>query len=750
MATSAAERIANTVWDGTTDSYVREEGPFAPMTVPYWSEQADLDPVTFEVIRHKLFGVVEEQGLTITKVSGSPVATFAHDFSTTLLSAEGEIVYFGPWNQPQVGHIDRNVKWVLEHRAENPGIRDGHMFLGNDPWIGANHQSDVIIICPVFWEGTLLCWVASAIHTVDVGGSTPGGFCPDAESVYDEPLPTPPVAYVEDGRIRADAEDMFLRRSRLPDLLRLDLRALIASNNVAKQRMIELVGRYGVSTIVASMTKVIDDSERAFQSRLEKLRDGSWSHHVYVDIAGPGDRGLYPICLTLRKQGDQLIFDNNGTHPQAGALNTTAGGWRSSILSAVNSLLCFDLMYAMGGPMRRMRFDAVPGTVVSASYPGSVSNSSVGVLLGLGLGTVCVSKMLASAADPDLRRRAMGTTAMMFPVSTISGLDRDGTAYGTMNLDPMGGGLGALPSRDGVDTGGHIWDPVSTMPNVEFVEQEFPILYLYRRELADSGGAGAFRGGNGGVFALTPHKVPGLTVDISASGWALPLGAGLLGGLPAAANGAQSAGATNLAGLFAAGKVPRAIADVGGDLVPLPPKLRNHDLRAGDMFELWWNGGGGFGDPLSRDPAAVAEDVLQGTVSAGQARAVYGVVVGTDGDADVTATAELRRGLGVTDAGSGVEPIPRFEDTDGTWHCPNCDAVLGSNGEGHLAHTVVADTTIENLTPVNRPTDLFVDPEVRFRTHACPGCGRRIEGYVTVPSVADLLPRTHLDGDFTA
>lgn len=411
MATSAstAELAApSTVWDGTTDSYVRAEGPLTPMTVPFWSEAAELDPVTFEVIRHRLFGVVEEQGLTIMKVSGSPVATFAHDFSTTLLSAEGEIVYFGPWNQPQVGHIDRNVKWVLEHRAENPGIRDGHMFLGNDPWIGANHQSDVIVVCPVFWEDTLLCWVASAMHTVDVGGSTPGGFCPDAESVYDEPLPTPPVAYVEDGRIRADAEDAFLRRSRLPDLLRLDLRALIASNNVAKQRMTELVGRYGVGSIVGAMTKIVDDSERAFQARLEKLPDGEWSHHLYVDIAGPGDRGLYPVCLRLRKQGDQLLFDNVGTHPQAGALNTTAGGWRSSILSAVNSLMCFDLMYAMGGPMRRMRFDAVPGTIVSASYPGSVSNSSVGVLLGIGLGTVCVSKMLASSADPDLRRRAMG------------------------------------------------------------------------------------------------------------------------------------------------------------------------------------------------------------------------------------------------------------------------------------------------------------------------------------------------------
>ena len=748
MATSAPEKTApDTVWDGKIDAYVPGEGPFSPMTVPYWSEGADLDPVTYEVIRHRLFGVVEEQGLTITKVSGSPVATFAHDFSTTLLSAEGEIVYFGPWNQPQVGHIDRNVKWILEHRAENPGIRDGHMFLGNDPWIGANHQSDVIIVCPVFWEGTLLCWVASAMHTVDIGGSTPGGFCPDAESIYDEPLPTPPIAYVEDGRIRADAEDAFLRRSRLPDLLRLDLRALIASNNVAKERMLELVGRYGVHSIVGAMTKVVDDSERAFQARLEKLPDGEWSHHIYVDIAGPGDRGLYPVCLTLKKQGDQMIFDNVGTHPQAGSLNTTAGGWRSSVLAAVNSLMCFDMMYAMGGAMRRTRFDAVPGTIVSASYPGSVSNSSVGVLLGIGLGTVCVSKMLASSEDPELRERAMAATATMFPVSIVSGVDRDGVPYGMMNLDPMGGGHGALPFRDGVDTGGHIWDPVSLMPNVEFVEQSTPILYLYRREQTDSGGAGTYRGGNGGVVALTPHKVPGLTIDISASGMAIPLSDGILGGFPSTANGGDAVSNTNLTRMLAEGKLPTSVEDVGGDLLSLPPKLRNHELAAGDMFELRWNGGGGLGDPLARDPELVARDVEHGLVSEGHARGAYGVVI-SDGEVDAEATRDLRSSKGLTkpsESDSGKAPIPRYDRADETWHCPNCDALLGDNTEGYLAQTVTDDRTVEDLTPVNRPTSLFVDPEVVFRSHACSNCGQHVEGYLTVPSVADLSPNVRFD-----
>jgi N-methylhydantoinase B len=643
--------------------------------------------------------------------------------------------------------VDRNVKWVLENRGENPGIVEGDMFLGNDPWIGANHQSDVVVICPVFWEGRLLCWVGAAMHTTDVGGSTPGGFCPDAESVYDEPLPTPPVKYVENGEIRRDVEDLFLRRSRFPDLLRLDLLALIASNNVAKQRVLELVGRYGVQTIVGSMQKVIDDSERAFRARMAKLPDGEWSHHLYVDVAGPQDRGLYQLRMRLRKEGDRLIFDNEGTHAQAGALNTTAGSCRSAILSVINPLVCWDMMYATGGPMRLVTFQPVPGTILSASHPGSVSNSSVGVLVAISLATVCISKMLASSEDPELRRRAMGVTAAMFPVSIISGLGRDGTPYGTMNVDPMGGGLGAFPFRDGVDTGGQVWDPISLMPNIEFAEQYFPVLYLYRRELADSGGAGAFRGGNGGIFGLTPHKVDGMIVDVATSGVAVPISEGVLGGLPGCTNGARRLTGIDLEAVLADQGAPTSVAGLGGTIDELGPKIRNLPLAEGDVFELWWNGGGGFGDPLARDPELVAADVAEGAVSELQAREVYGVAL-ADGALDTAATRELRRGQGIdADAvtHADAEPIPVFRASDDAWLCPGCDSVLGYNRPGgYLSETVVHDHTLEELTPLNRDPKLFVDADVTFRSHACGTCGRRVEAYLTVPEVADLAPDTQL------
>jgi N-methylhydantoinase B len=724
---TAIEEAPAVAWDGMANSYLPPSGPLAPMPVPYWDETESTDPITFEVIRHQLYGVVEEQGLTIQKVSGSPVATFAHDFASTLLTADAEPVYFGPFNQPQIGALDQTIKWVLEHRSSSPGIADGDMYLSNDPWIGAQHQSDVAIACPVFWEGRLLCWVGSTMHVSDIGGSTPGGFCPDAESVYDEPLPTPPVKYVEDWEIRRDTEDMFLRRSRTPDLLRLDLRALIASNHVARERVLELVERFGASVVVGCMQKVIDDAERAFVERLRALPDGEWSETTYIEIAGPGDRDVYPVVVTLVKADDKLVFRNDGTHPQTGAISTTVGGWRGGTLSVLNPVLGYDLMHASGGILRRVFFEPVPDTLLSASYPASVSNPQAGVSATMAVTTVVVSKMLAASADPDLRGRAMAAGSSPYPVSIVSGSGRDGQPYGSLFLDAMGGGFGAFSFRDGEHTGGMIWDPIATMPNVEFVEQYFPVLYLYRRERPDSGGAGAYRGGNSGVLAVTPHKIPELTLDVSSAGWAVPQASGIFGGRPGCTNGARFVKSSALRERIAAGAVPQDLEQIGGDLQDIAPKLRTLAAREGDVFELWWAGGGGLGDPRTRDPEQVQLDVRRRAISAAVAEHVYGVVLGADG-VDREATAALRGGLTAADGA----PVMRRDDAGETWLCPSCSTALGPNeGDGrHIEATTTHELGLEQLTPLNRPPELFVDPQVGFRVHACPECGVHVDGYV--------------------
>jgi N-methylhydantoinase B len=701
--------------------YLPDEGPFAPMPIDRWTGDADVDPITFEVVRHRIFLVTEEQGLTIVKVSGSPVASFAHDFATTILTADAEVVYFGPYNQAQVGTIDHNVKWILEHRWDSPGIHDGDMFLANDPWIGGRHQPDVRLMCPIFWEGKLLCWVGSVIHTYDVGGNTPGSFCPDAEDIFDESLPTPPIALVERGVIRKDVEEMFVRRSRLPELVTLDLRALVASSTVARQRVHELAARYGGEVVAASMNKVVTAADRRVADRLETVPDGTWSHHGVIEISLPGDRSTYELQMTLRKEGRLLIFDHDGTHPQIGSLNTTVGNWRSSIIAVANRLLGFDLMHATGGIVRHLRFDSRPGTIVSAEFPCSVSNGQFGGAATMDMATICLSRMMATSSDPELASRAMAGCTSSFPVSVLSGTGRNGERYGILNLDAMGGAIGAFAGRDGADTGGQIWDPGSLMPNVEYAEQYFPVLYLYRRELVDSGGPGRFRGGNSAVLALTPHKVDRIELSLGASGWAFPTALGVFGGYPGCASGARLARGALPEG--ADGLLVQSMDDLATPVEDLQPKIRRTTIEHGDVYELWWSGAGGYGDPFRRDPGAVAEDVRRGAVSREAARRAYGVVLDETGNLDADATHALRGG-GV-DVSPPAGSLPWLVDAAGQASCRSCGGAVGTMRAGGCPDGLVGlrEIAMQDLSPHNRDPAMFIDEPVELVVWGCPTCG---------------------------
>ena len=215
--------MQDVIFDGVIQPYVPpNELRISQLLKLHREADEDLDPVTYEVIRHKLWNINEEHGSTIQRISGSPVAIYALDLNPSILTEDAEFIYFGPYMQYMSGVADTQVKWILENRAENPGIRDGDMFLANDPWIGAAHQMDVMLICPVFWKGELFCWVTNCLHQYDVGGITPGSFCPSAKSAFDEGILIPPIKIIENGEIRKDIEDLYLRSSRKPALVALD------------------------------------------------------------------------------------------------------------------------------------------------------------------------------------------------------------------------------------------------------------------------------------------------------------------------------------------------------------------------------------------------------------------------------------------------------------------------------------------------------------------------------------------------
>ena len=269
--------------------------------------------------------------MTIQRISGSPVAMYAFDLNSSIFTEDGEFIYYGPYQLYMSGVSDVQVKWTLEYRSSNPGIFEGDMFLSNDPWVGAAHQMDVTLLNPVFWEGKLFCWITNVLHQYDVGGITPGSFCPNARDAFDEGILIPPIKIVERGELRRDIEGVYLRASRKPYLVALDLRAQIAGNHTAKKRITQLIERYGADVVKGVMRKIIDNAEAAFLAKMAKLPDGTWRERSYVEVAKVGDRGTYPVMLTMRKEGDRLIFDNAGRRRRPGPSTrpTRAGAARS-------------------------------------------------------------------------------------------------------------------------------------------------------------------------------------------------------------------------------------------------------------------------------------------------------------------------------------------------------------------------------------------------------------------------------------
>lgn len=637
---------ASTVdWDGINHSY--RPGPeldVHPSVKLHRDADAELDPVTYEVLRHTLWTVNEEHGITIGKVSGSPPVNIAQDFNPSIWTEDGEAVFFGPYIQYLNAAGGSGVKWVMENLGENPGISPGDMFITNDPWIASCHQIDMVLMCPIFWEGEIFCWTTNAVHQYDVGGSTPGSFCPDAVDIFSgDPAPMPPIKIVENGVIRRDLEGEYVRRSRMPYLMALDLRAMVAGVNVATRRILEMIEEYGPATVKAAMYRIIDSSERAFLNRLSDVPDGHWTEEVYVECALPGDRSVYKQVVSLTKEGDTLTFDNRGTDPQVeGALNCTFAGWRGGIVSAISPHFCFDQLFAIGGAERHIRYEPEPGTMTCATYPAAVSTAPIfNVITTIWLANNCIAKMLS--ASPTQKENILGTgSASSWCIAAMSGTDQWGRPFGTLLLDEVGGGMGALSFRDGVDTGGHYWMPGAHMPNVESNEQFFPILYLWRREVPDSGGAGKFRGGNVAESVYVTHGTDELTRDITAAASAAPTGAGLFGGQPGNQNRNMVIRGSRVRELFAEGRMPESVEELAGEIELLGAKQRNVKETPDDVYLGRWTGSAGYGDALDRDPALVATDVRNGKVTPERALKTYHVVLDDDLSVDAEATARRR------------------------------------------------------------------------------------------------------------
>lgn len=354
-----------------------------------------------------------------------------------------------------------------------------------------------------------------------------------------------------------------------------------------------------------------------------------------------GNREVHKIVLTLTKTGSDLLFDFTGTSKQSGMINCPFSGQYGGVMSAILPVLCGDIPWAAGGLRRCISFRTEEGTLNNATFPAGVGKGSVASAWAtMNVATECLSKMVDTS--PELNHHTQSVCCGTWDLCVMAGLDQRGQPFATMITDSMGAGFGAGNDHDGVDTGGLLLIPMGKMPDVEMNEFMLPMLYLWRREEPDTGGPGQYRGGVTGSLCFVPHDTPvPMAQIVSGAGKAVPQNVGLAGGYPGNSQSDIAIRGSNVAEFFSRGAIPSTLAEIGGSYEVLACEDEVL-LSPGDVHYMCWQSGGGYGDPLLREPAKVAHDVAEFRVTEQSAKDIYGVVL--DGfEVDQVATEELRQ-----------------------------------------------------------------------------------------------------------
>ena len=607
-----------------------------------------VDPFTFEIIRHKLFRVIDEGLITLAKVSGTPVTAEGHDVLVALYLPDGSLLTCGLGFLEHLVPASRAVRQITTSFGSDPGIFEGDVFFANDPYTVAIHCPDTYMITPIFFQGELITWVVNFIHVTDIGGIDVGGFCPNAREVFQEGFSTKGLKLVERGTLRRDIYDTFLNMIRDPGMTGLDLNSQMAANFVVMERMRRLYTEYGPEVVELVGRTLIDESEQRLRRRLRELPDGTWRARKYLDLP----HQAYRLELTATKDGDSLVYDFTGTDDQTDfPVNCHYWHTKGEAIAPVLPLLAWDMTWNEGC-LRCVDVVAPEGSLLNAIRPAPISLNTVssGYAVKI-LSNAVLSKMLS--ASPTYRDRAVGCWVGSQVADVVGGVNRYGEYVAQVGTDVFGMPEGARAFADGAGSGGFVAHVALKMANVESEEQAVPKRFLYRRVVPDSGGPGKYRGGPAHERAIVPHG--GGTDHVTAV--VIPGAGELVPGTPGASGGYP--GATTAHRVFRQSNVdefPWSLAVTRGEQVD-DARAKSQQVSSTDILYLRSEGGGGYGDPLERDPALVLQDVSLQIVTIQAARDTYGVILDErNGSVDADATRQRRLGLREQRLGRPVEP----------------------------------------------------------------------------------------------
>ncbi len=603
-----------------------------------------MNAVTFEVIRNRLVAIAEEMRIALQSVSGSPTVTEASDFFTGLFRDDGSVVSMGfqvSFQAPVSGTVIRHIRSKPELK-----VRDGDMFIGNDPFIGALHQNDVQMIGPIYAGDQIIAWAGVQAHQTDVGGMDFASWCPKAKNVFQEGIRIPCVKLMDRGELREDVLEMITTASRLPDALGLDIRAFIATINVARNRVTDLVGRYGAELIQQAMQRMIDSSAARTRARLSEIPDGEYHACDFLEHDGHTNE-LYKVDVHITKKGEKLKLDYSGSSKQSpGFINATRAGLMGGVAGSLLTTLGWDIQWNQG-ILDVAEVVAPDGLICTAQFPAPVGSATVETIWVVSNATMMgLNKMLA--VSPAYRHRAQTVSDGCMATFNLGGINQFGEPFGLHLMDPIAGGSGAWSTKDGADAGGPISSPVSSIADIERNEQVSPLFYLHRRLACDTGGAGKHRGGMTAEVALTLGGIEKAEALIMTHGAEVPNSAGLGGGWPGSTvKQAMGRGAIE-------NGQPRS-----GKWETFGPKPGLMDMTNRDVFAVTWQGCGGWGDPLDRDLDNVQRDLDTGRVSPKAAKELYGVV-SRSGRVSRKATEAQRQSMRLSRVGNFANDEAKF------------------------------------------------------------------------------------------
>jgi N-methylhydantoinase B len=608
-----------------------------------------IEPVKYEMFVHRLWAIGEEGRITLQRVTASPIVSQGGECMSSFYDAAGTMVLACSGHLRFAHATSDAIKTLIGWFGQSPGFYEGDQLFFNDPYVAGSHTYDMMVVKPIFYRGELIAWIATSTHTADTGGLLRGA----ATEIFHEGIRIPGLKIVERGRFREDVFRTLTEQCRDPQYVGLDLKAMIAGNNVCSRRYLELVQKFGLEFVQEAGRKTIRDTEEMARAKLRSLPDGRWIGRTYITSLDRKEGKGVPlqIVCTLTKRGDELEVDFAGTSGQmTNDVNSTLPSTRAHLGVALTNTLFWDVPWS-DGKFVPVKLSVPEGSVVNCRFPAACAAAPVvgGVLVA----AVCeaAAKMLyAAGRHEDVIATCYALWYEGGPGYIPAGHNREGIRTAMGIYDIHGSGLGATPFRDGVNTGGHMNIPSGGISDVERIEMQYPMFYFTRNQNTDGSGFGKHRGGLGSFRMLMVYGSSDFSVDFKPYG-AIPQGSfGLFGGHPAGSGGLRAIYLTgrNFIDRIKAGNYPTAPDEVeewGKAYIPegAPGRV---SLPEFTLICDYVASGGGFGDPLDREPEAIARDVRNRATSVEIARRIYGVVIDPKTFAvDVPGTQALRRSI---------------------------------------------------------------------------------------------------------